>query len=139
MSSIIDDISPDDAADANDPGRGNIFTEPNEKYWITDSQYNNQDGTKSGYARASCCWHPLEGLLPLAILDYDKWNVLKASIPLTLGASSEALFRLIIIAFISQKLGTDSMIGACVDDIALAFSWESFLTRCLTYKYFFQF
>lgn len=108
MSSIIDDIFPDDAADANDPGRGNIFLEQDERYWLAESQYGYQG---FGSARAGCCSDPLDGLVSLTAPDYDKWNVLKASIPLTLGASSEALFRLVTVAFISQKLGTESMIA----------------------------
>jgi len=109
MSSIIDDISPDDAPDANDPGRGNIFTEPDEKYWVTEKKYD--QGITFGHGEQGCCPSPLDGLLMLAVPDTEKLNVLQASIPLALGASSEALFRLISIAFISRYLGTESMIA----------------------------
>jgi len=68
-------------------------------------------GTDFGVVKEGCCSSPLEGLLLLAVPDVEKWNVLQASIPLALGASSEALFRLITVAFISQYLGTDSMIA----------------------------
>lgn len=103
MSSIVDDIAPEDAADANDPGRGNIFVQPDEKYWAAETDFDQHD--------EGCCSTPIESLLLLAVPDIDKWNVLQASIPLTLGASSEALFKLITIAFISQCLGTRSMIA----------------------------
>eukprot|EP00339_Tiarina_fusa_P022809 CAMPEP_0117007176 /NCGR_PEP_ID=MMETSP0472-20121206/7146_1 /TAXON_ID=693140 ORGANISM="Tiarina fusus, Strain LIS" /NCGR_SAMPLE_ID=MMETSP0472 /ASSEMBLY_ACC=CAM_ASM_000603 /LENGTH=347 /DNA_ID=CAMNT_0004708863 /DNA_START=102 /DNA_END=1141 /DNA_ORIENTATION=+ len=59
MSSIIDDITPNDAADANDPGRGNVFIHP-------DGQ--NKDATKK-VAMASnlgCVSSLLEGLLQVA-------------------------------------------------------------------------
>jgi hypothetical protein len=112
MSSIVDDISPDDAPDAKDPGKGNVFIETDEKYWNTEPQYSNQeDGGGEFNTQVGCCSAPLEGLLALAVPDQNKKNILRASIPLALGASSEALFRLITIAFISRCLGTESMIG----------------------------
>lgn len=109
MSSIVDDISPDDAPDANDPGRGNIFTEPDEKYWVTETQFD--QNIAFGPIQEGCCPRPLEGLLTSIVPDTEKSNVLGASIPLALGASSEALFRLVTIAFISRYLGTESMIA----------------------------
>ena len=113
MSSIVDDISPDDAPDAKDPGKGNIFIETDEKYWNTEP--NQEGGGEGGGAefntQVGCCSAPLEGLLALAVPDQNKKIILRASIPLALGASSEALFRLITIAFISRFLGTESMIG----------------------------
>jgi len=114
MSSIVDDISPDDAADANDPGRGNMFIQPGEKYWATGSQYGHHVGNDSSLEPEDCCLSSLESLLLLTVPDVEKRNVLRASIPLTLGASSEALFRLVTIAFISQYLGTKSMIGTFI-------------------------
>ena len=111
MSSIIDDISPEDAADANDPGRGNVFIQSDENYRITEAEFDEGCGTDFGPAKEGCCSTQIDGLLMLAVPDIQKWNLLKTSIPLTLGASSEALFRLIIIAFISHHLGTKAMIG----------------------------
>lgn len=109
MSSIVDDILPNDAADANDPGKGNVFIESDAKCTQKGKKnvYNN-----SGFGvRAACCTYPLEGLLSLAVLNEDKRRVLLSSIPLTLGASSGALFRLATTAFISQYLGTESMVA----------------------------
>jgi hypothetical protein len=119
MSSIVDDISPDDAPDAKDPGKGNIFIETDEKYWNTELQYSNQGGGDGGEfnTQVGCCSAPLEGLLALAVPDQNKKIILRASIPLALGASSEALFRLITIAFISRFLGTESMIGMLLNKV----------------------
>eukprot|EP00536_Pseudo-nitzschia_multiseries_P001150 jgi/Psemu1/282821/fgenesh1_pg.14_\ len=108
MSSIVDDISPDDAPDANDPGRGNIFVEPDQKGEILNGY---QESPEFDLNRGGCCSSPLEGLLSLIAPDIDRLDVFKDSIPLTLGACSEALFRLITIAFISQILGTESTIA----------------------------
>ena len=114
MSSIIDDISPEDAADANDPGRGNIFIQPDEKYRITEKEFKDCCETDFGPAKDDCCSSRIDGLLLSAVPDVEKWNIFQTSIPLTLGASSESLFRLITVAFISQYLGTKSMIGKLV-------------------------
>lgn len=111
MSSIVDDISPEDAADANDPGRGNVFIQPDENYRITETEFNEGCGTDFGPAREGCCATQIDGFLMLAVPDIQKWNLFKTSIPLTMGASSESLFRLVIIAFISQFLGTKAMIA----------------------------
>jgi hypothetical protein len=107
MSSIVDDLSPQDAADANDPGRGNIFLDPDAKYSMKYERYGRYQGGFGVHAgRLS---GPIEALLSLAAPDDEKLRVLQTSIPLALGASSEALLRLVTAAFISQYLGTDSM------------------------------
>mmetsp|Transcript_28198 Transcript_28198/g.68586 ORF Transcript_28198/g.68586 Transcript_28198/m.68586 type:complete len:1125 (-) Transcript_28198:3331-6705(-) len=110
MSSIVDDIAPEDAADANDPGRGNFFLQEDNIQYLQNVKYRN--GNYQGFGvQAACLTTPVETLLRLAILDDDKWRVVRTSIPLSIGASSEALFRLISAVFISQYLGTDSMVA----------------------------
>jgi hypothetical protein len=135
MSSIVDDITPNDAADANDPGRGNVFLHP-------DSQ--NRDAAKKVALTSNfgCVSSLLEGLLQLATPGEEITRVAISSIPFSIGAMSESLFRLITAAFISQYLGTESMIsyllvglfvrltseqlaGAVVDALS------SFLQNCL--------
>jgi Na+-driven multidrug efflux pump len=112
MSSIVDDISPNDAADANDPGRGNAFIESPVKYLENLQKNANANNTSGGFGvRAGYCSALVENILSLAILDQDKRRLLVSSIPLTLGASSEAVFRLVTTVFISQYLGTESMIA----------------------------
>ena len=100
MSSIVDDISPNDAPDAKDPGKGNIFIDVDEKYWNSERRHQKGDGEEF-LTKGSCCSSPFEGLLALTL----------KSIPLTLGASSQALFRLITIAFISNYLETEAMVA----------------------------
>lgn len=96
MSSIVDDISPNDAADANDPGRGNIFVHPTGEI----------DSPGLG-----CCSGFFESLLVLAAPGEEMRRVVQSSIPLALGAASEAVFRLTTAGFVSRFLGTESMIA----------------------------
>ena len=102
LSSIVDDISPNDAADANDPGKGNIF--------IPDSRAMQQ---KEGiFSLKLGCLSPIvAALLELGAPDEETIRVVRTSIPLSVGAMSEALFRLITASFISQYLGSESMIA----------------------------
>jgi hypothetical protein len=103
LSSIVDDISPNDAADANDPGKGNIFIHPDSR---TMQQKQGFAGLKLG------CLSPIvEGLLELAAPDEETIRVIRTSFPLSIGATSEALFRLITASFISQYLGSESMVA----------------------------
>lgn len=96
MSSIVDDISPNDAADANDPGRGNIFTQPQDEI----------DPLKLG-----CCSGLLGSLLVLASPGEEMRRVVYNSIPLAVGAMSEAVVRLVTAIFISHYLGSEAMIA----------------------------
>ncbi|KAL3907479.1 MAG: hypothetical protein SGILL_008858, partial [Bacillariaceae sp.] len=110
MSSIVDDISPADAADAHDPGQGNAFMDVDVNYLQKGQQQQHYRRASFGI-KAGCFTAPIECILSLAAPNQDKRRVLCSSIPLTLGASSEALFRLITTAFISQYLGTESMVA----------------------------
>ena len=110
MSSIVDDILPNDAPDAKDPGKGNVFIDVDEKYWNSERRHQKGDGEEF-LTKGSCCSSPFEGLLALTLNDEEKWKIIQDSIPLTLGASSQALFRLITIAFISNYLETEAMVA----------------------------
>jgi MATE family multidrug resistance protein len=96
MSSIVDDITPNDAADANDPGRGNIFTQPQQEI----------DRVKLG-----CCSGFLESLLVLAMPGEEMRRVVFTTVPLAIGAMSEAVVQLVTAVFISHYLGTEAMIA----------------------------
>lgn len=95
MSSIVDDISPNDAADANDPGRGNIFVQPQPE--IDPSSLR-------------CCGI-FESLLVLAAPGEERTRVVQSSLPLAIGAMSEAVYRLVTAGFVSRYLGTESMVA----------------------------
>jgi hypothetical protein len=103
MSSIVDDISPEDAADANDPGRGNIFIHK-------DIQILQEEKEQAKFATTyqAGFW---ASVFDLAKPTEELRRVLRMTFPLSIGASSEGLFRLITASFISQYLGSESMIA----------------------------
>lgn len=103
MSSIVDDISPQDAADANDPGRGNIFLQG-------AVQSPRAQGIDSGL-KMGCFSTFVESMLDLAAPGEEMRRAVQSAIPLSMGAVSEALYRVITAVFISQYLGTESMIA----------------------------
>ena len=88
MSSIVDDIRPDDAADADDPGQGNLFTQSN---MLQEQNHH-------------CLLSKLESTLLLAEPDDEVWTVLKLSLPLTCGAILEPLCTSITIGVVAHSL-----------------------------------
>ena len=127
MSSIVDDIRPDDAADADDPGQGNVFTS---QTMMQQEEHSN------------CMLSKLESTLLLAEPDDEVWTVLKLSLPLTCGAmleplctsitigvvghslhSAEALAMVLVILWV-QGTSQELIVGAIVDALA---SWLSTL------------
>ena len=101
MSSIVDDISPNDAADALDPGRGNLFVEENFQIQIE----NNPPAEFKGHETYR------NPLLELVTPTNETKQVLRSAFPLSIGATLEAIFRLVTACFISQYLGSKSMIA----------------------------
>jgi hypothetical protein len=106
LSSIVDDISPNDAADANDPGRGNIFQHREGRSMLQQESLEIDSGLKLG-----CVSSFIERLLDLAAPGEEMRRVVLSSFPLAVGAMSEALSRLITATFISQYLGSESMVA----------------------------
>jgi hypothetical protein len=99
MSSIVDDITPNDAADADDPGRGNVFQAP-------DPVVVHKDPIKMG-----CISSLIENVVELVEPDPEMKRVIRLAFPLTLGAISEPLFRTTTVAFIANYVGSESMIA----------------------------
>jgi len=105
MSLIVDDITPNDAADADDPGRGNIFV--NEDMLMTHHFEGKERSSEKMGVGAS--W--FSSIMDLAKPTDEFRRVLQTAIPLSIGATSEAVFRLVTASFISQYLGAESMIA----------------------------
>jgi hypothetical protein len=114
---VIDDISPNDAADAGDPGRVNSFEEvPSPELTV-------------------CCgpaalWKPntilaaCDGLVELAEPDLEMKRILEIGLPLTLGAMSTTFFHLVTVTFIANFISTDAMVAYVIVHLVLGFTNE---------------
>lgn len=89
-----DQVSPEDAADAHDPGR----SLPS----VTDFDYNVNSGPSVG---------TLGGILDLANPDAEIVHIARLAIPSTIVAVADPLYRVILAGIISHKLGTDAMVS----------------------------
>lgn len=113
--SVLDDISPNDAADACDPGRVDSF---------------HQDDPITVCCGPTALWTPrvilmsLDALISVAEPDIEMKRIISLGLPLTLGAMSDALLRAITIAFISHYSGTDSMIAFVIVNLLIGFTDE---------------
>lgn len=98
---LVDDISPNDAADAGDPGRQNPFE-------------NGESTEVTVFCGPDALWKPLtlikaiDEVADIANPDGELKRILGLSLPLTLGAISDSVFQAVVVAVISQSIGTDS-------------------------------
>lgn len=100
-----DAISPNDAADAHDPGRITSMEVQEESIEITVCC---GPGALWRAKTISAGW---EELLELAAPNYETRRIVSLGLPLTLGAITEPLCRVVTAAFIARNLGTDSMVA----------------------------
>lgn len=103
LPSIVDDISPNDAADADDPGRVNSFEQDDVEITVCC-------GTNALWKRKTLS-AALDALIFLSEPDFEMRRMISISSPLTLGAISASLSHLITAAFIGRNIGTDSMVA----------------------------
>ena len=114
LPSLVDDISPNDAADADDPGRINSFEHEYEEVTVCC-------GANAMWRRKSL-GAALDGLIFLSEPDTEMRRIMSISFPLTLGAISESLSNLITAAFIGRNIGTDSMVAYVLVLLLIGFS-----------------
>ena len=114
---IVDDISPNDAADAEDPGRHNSFEQVEQP------------------ELAVCCgpgalWRPrtiataVDGLVEVAEPDLEMRRILEMGIPLTLAAVSHSFLHLVTISVIANCMSTDDMVAYVIVHLMLGFTNE---------------
>jgi len=114
MSKMVDDITPNDAADANDPGQ---------------AQYEIDDELQI------CCgknalWRPatlvraFDGLVEIAEPDNEAKRIVRLCIPYTLGEVSEAIFEVIGMGIIGRVIGTESLSAYVVVEMLVGTSGE---------------
>jgi len=103
-----DCISPEDAADANDPGRGstlmyNTNLRPRTNHTVTTTDHS-LEAASAFSARYFDIWD-------LAEPDYESKRILALAIPSTIGAMAEPFFRIVLVAIISHFVDTDSAVA----------------------------
>lgn len=99
---VEDDITPNDAADAGDPGQQILF-ERDERQEVTV------------FCGPNALWKPptmvkaIDDMADIANPDKEMKRIIVLDFPLTLGAISDSVFQTIIVAVVSHSIGTDSM------------------------------
>jgi len=94
-------LSPEDAADADDPGRNNPF---NHYDIVPPSEGGFFDPSTGVFAKCG-------GLFNLVEFDYDVRRILWLTIPSKLGAVTDPFLKLVLIAIISHFIDTQSMVA----------------------------
>ena len=101
MSSIVDDISPMDAADADDPGKVRMFP----------TSVGTPTEFKGQTAGATACFRVLEPMLDVAEPN-DEWKrLLSLAIPMCVGSMVEPFSRCVLVGILSNWVGTHAMVA----------------------------
>ncbi len=114
---VIDDIRPDDAADAGDPGKA--------KEYVDDGDLE----------LTVCCgprtlWHRrtiaagFDNLIRIAEPDAESKRIVKLGVPLTLAEIAECLFDSVTVIFISQNMGTDDLAAYTITALMIGLTDE---------------
>jgi len=103
MSSIVDDISPNDAADADDPGKVRAFP--------TSGGMIGPDGVAGTTPCWTACLLAMEPWLDVAEPNEEWKRLMGLAIPTTAGAILEPLSRCILVGIISQYVGTHAAVA----------------------------
>lgn len=112
---VEDNISPNDAADAGDPGRQSLFE-------------SGEIGEITLLCGPNALWKPhtliktIDVAADIANPDREMKRIIGLGIPLTLGAVSDSVFQAIIVAVISNSIGTDSMAAFILVSLFLGLS-----------------
>lgn len=101
-----DAISPEDAADANDPGRASHMLNQYDRRTCPTSTASQPSSEPSNPFSAQ-----LLNILDLAEPDYETKRILLLAIPSTIGAMADPFFRIVLVAIISHFIDTDSMVA----------------------------
>ena len=102
-----DALSPEDAADANDPGRSNQFTFND----MSAAQPPSPGRFLLGDPATGPVWSRCGKFLELVELDFDTRRVLRLAFPSVAVAIADPILRLVLIAIISHFIGTSSMVA----------------------------
>jgi len=135
LSKIIDDISPNDAADANDPGIIPPCMQTTYTVDSTSENSNHSSGLNKNKEYSICCgnnalWHPKTiksawiGLVTLSEYDSEMSRLVKLTIPFAFNSIFEASMEVIFAIIIGKLMGTDALTTFVVVDIFLGTTSE---------------
>jgi hypothetical protein len=112
---IIDDISPNDAADAGDPGRVNPLQQ-------NETPEMSVCCGAGALLRPRSCFAALDILVDVAEPDYEMRRIFEIGFPLTLGAVSHVLFHIVTFSLIANFISSDSMVAYVIVHLMLGFT-----------------
>lgn len=116
MSKIVDDISPNDAADANDPGQMILHDEEDEEYHICCG--------KNAIWRPAIIMRAFDVVIDLAQPDNESRRIVKLAVPFTVGVVMEAIFDNIELAFVGHFIGTEALAAYAMVDLLVGTTAE---------------
>jgi hypothetical protein len=101
-----DVVSPDDAADANDPGR-----QANPIRYGEAQSASHASGSSQAHRTSTGSEKMASVILDVAEPDFEMRRVLALAIPSTVGSMADPFFRIVMVAIISHSIGTEAMVA----------------------------
>jgi len=120
----VDDLRPEDAADADDIGRETAFLRAPPP--IDISQTTICCGPQSLCSRPVRAY-AIDNLLDIAYHDGESRRIVKLGVPLTFSSIAGAIFSTITVALVAQYLGTNDLTAYVVNDLLVGLS-DTFIT-----------
>lgn len=109
MSRIEDDITPNDAADANDPGQHIPYAEDDDELHICCG--------KNALWRPAIISRAIDRLIEIAQPDNETKRIIKLGVPFTLAVVMESVFENVELALIGNFIGTDALSAYALADL----------------------
>lgn len=116
MSKIEDDISPNDAADANDPGQNAPFQDEDDELHICCG--------KNALWRPAIISRILDNLIDIAQPDAETRRILKLAIPFTIAVIMETIFDNVEVALVGNFISTNALTAYAMTDLLIGTTWE---------------
>ena len=111
MSRIEDDITPNDAADANDPGQNAPYKEEDRELHICCG--------KNAMWRPAIICRGIDHVIDIAQPDNETRRIMKLGIPFTLAVVMESVFENVELALVGNFIGTDELAAYAMADLLM--------------------
>ena len=121
-----DCISPDDAADANHPGRtSDVLYYNNNLSFDHHHTHQTVSSTHPSLGEATTFWQAqFWNLLNMAEIDYESKRIVTLAVSSSIGAMADPLFRIVLVAIISYFIDTDSMVAYLIVTLFIRLTTE---------------